>query len=253
MRKRGRVGILVQARMGSKRLPGKALAGIAGEPLLKRLCQRMRLCRLADEVIVATSNESEDDAIFDACGSWGFKSFRGPAQDLTTRLLGAAKAYGLKVFVRVTADNPLTDPVGIDNLIGAFYETEAARQGRPIILHNMHRKGYPYGTGAEVANSTLLDFCDRNLHSLLEREHFAQFAKQPWSNIECMRLDAPLECLRPQYFLTVDYPQDLQLQNRIHNELCGCGDFSLQNVIGILDGSPELAKMNSHLHQQFPE
>ncbi len=239
--------------MGSKRLPGKALAGIAGEPLLKQLCQRMGRCQFADDVVVATSNEREDDAIFDACRSWGFNVFRGPAQDLTTRLLGAAKAYGLEVFVRVTGDNPLTDPDGIDDLIGRFCESEAARQGRAVMLHNMHRKGYPYGTGAEVANLSLLEFCDRGLHSLQEREHFAQCAKQQPSEIECIRSDAPPEFLRPQYFLTVDYPEDLELHNRIHNELCGRGDFSLRSVIEFLDGNPELAKMNSHLHQQFPE
>lgn len=253
MPKHGRVGILVQARMGSKRLPGKVLAGIAGEPLLKQLCQRVGRCQLADDVIVATSTEREDDAIFDACRSWGFNVFRGPERDLTTRLLGAARAYGLEGFVRVTGDNPLTDPVGIDDLIATFSESDAARRAWPVMLHNMHRKGYPYGTGAEVANLALLEFCDRGLQSLQEREHFAQFAKQQSSDVECMRIDAPRELLRPQYFLTVDYPEDLELQNRIHGELCGCGDFSLQNVIGFLDENPELANMNSHLHQQFPE
>jgi spore coat polysaccharide biosynthesis protein SpsF len=239
--------------MGSKRLPGKALVEIAGEPLLKRLCQRLRHCRRADEVIVATSNEREDDAIFEACRSWGFNIFRGPAQDLTTRLLGAAKAYGFEVFVRVTGDNPLTDPSGIDDLIGRFCESEAPQRGRPAMLHNMHRKGYPYGTGAEVANSALLEFCDRGLHSLQEREHFAQFAKQQPSGIECMRIDAPQEFLRPQYFLTVDYPEDLELQNRIRGRFCGVDDVSLQEVIKFLDNNPTVARMNSHLHQQFPE
>ncbi len=239
--------------MGSKRLPGKALAEIAGEPLLKRLCQRAARSRLADEVIVATSNEREDDPIFDACCSWSFHVFRGPADDLTTRLLRAVKTYGLEVFVRVTGDNPLTDPAGIDDLIGRLQKTEATQQGRPIMLHNMHKKGYPYGTGAEVANSAVLEFCDRKLYSLQEREHFAQFAKRQPPGIECMKIDAPQDCLRPQYFLTVDYPEDLELQNRIHNKLGGRGDFNLRSVIEILDANPAMATMNSHLHQQFPE
>lgn len=239
--------------MGSKRLPGKALAGIAGEPLLKRLCQRVACCRLADEVVVATSINREDDAIFDACRSWGFNVFRGPADDLTTRLLRAVKAYGLEVFVRVTGDNPLTDPAGTDDLINRLRESEAAQRGQPVMLHNMHRKGYPYGTGAEVANSALLEFCDRRLRSSQEREQFAQFAKQESSDIECVKVNAPQDCLRPQYFLTVDYAEDLELQNRIHKQLCGRGDFDLRSVIEILDGNPALAKMNSHLHQQFPE
>lgn len=238
--------------MGSKRLPGKALALISGEPLLKRLCERMKLCRRADEVIVATSSEHEDDAIAEACASWGFEAFRGPAKDLTTRFLRAAEFFHLAVFVRVTGDNPLTDPAGIDELIARFLETEAAQEGRPAILHNMHRKGYPYGTGAEVANLALLEFCDGRLRSLEGREHFAQFSKGQPSEIACTKVDAPQCLLRPEYFLTVDYPEDLRLQQRIHDECRGRGDFTLREVVGFLDANPALARMNSHLHQQFP-
>lgn len=253
MPKPGRVGIVVQARMGSKRLPGKALAFISGQPLLKRLCERMKLCRRADEVIVATSSEHEDDAIAEACAFWGFEAFRGPEKDLTARFLRAAKFFRLDLFARVTGDNPLTDPAGIDELIDRFPETEAAQKGRPAILHNMHRKGYPYGTGAEVANLALLELCDRRLRSLEEREHFAQFSRGRPSEIACTRVDAPQCLLRPGYFLTVDYPEDLKLQLKIHDEFHGRGDFTLREVIGFLDANPALAWMNSHLHQQFPE
>lgn len=239
--------------MASTRLPGKALAEIAGEPLLKRLCRRMERCKLADEVIVATSTQPEDDAIVSACALWGVHVFRGPSEDLTTRFLRAVKVYRLNVFVRVTGDNPLTDAAGIDDLIGSFCQTDAARRRKPAILHNMHRDGYPYGTGAEIANSALLEFCDRTLHSLHEREHFAQFAKGQSSEIECSKTHAP-QCLRrPRYFLTVDYPEDLKLQNAIHEEFRGSSDFSLRNVIDFLDKNPDLAKMNAHLHQQFTE
>lgn len=239
--------------MASTRLPGKALAEIAGEPLLKRLCLHMRLCKLADEVIVATSSQHEDDAIASACASWGFPVFRGPAEDLTTRFLRAVKVYRLNVFVRVTGDNPLTDPHGIDDLIGNFCETDAIRKGRPAILHNMHRRGYPYGTGAEVANSSLIEFCNRTLRSPHEREHFAQFAKGQASEIECKKIDAPRNLQRPLYFLTVDYAEDLKLQNAIHEEFRGSDDFSLRDVIEFLDNNPSLANMNSRLHQPFAE
>src|SRR5690348_17614017 len=103
--------------MGSTRLPGKALVPICGQPLLQRLCNRMALCRTAQEVIVATSDRLRDDAIEECCARWRVKVFRGPEQDLTARLLGAADAFGLSDFVRVTGDNPLTDPEGVDALM----------------------------------------------------------------------------------------------------------------------------------------
>jgi spore coat polysaccharide biosynthesis protein SpsF len=253
VRRREKVGILVQARMGSQRLPGKALAEVGGKPLLQRLCNRMRLCQSADDVIVATSHQREDDAIAEACFAWGFPVFRGPAKDLTTRLLGATKANKLDAFVRVTGDNPLTDPDGVDELIETFLAIKAARKNGPALVHNMHTKGYPYGTGAEVASRSVLELCDQELRCAEERENFAQFAKQHPRQFACTKIDAPPHLLRRQYFLTVDYQEDLDLQGAIYGHFLGRDEISLKEVVAFLDANPALAKLNSHLHQQFPE
>lgn len=239
--------------MGSRRLPGKALADIAGKPLLLRLCNRMTRCRLAAEVIVATSDQREDDAIADACVEWGFPVFRGPAKDLTTRLLGAVKTNQLCAFVRVTADNPLTDPDGIDELIETFLTMRRTRENSFAIVHNMHKRGYPHGTGAECISRSLLEFCDEHLKNEEERQNFAQFAKQHSEQIECVKVDALPHLVRPEYFLTVDYPEDLALQREIHGHFSGRDDISVGEVVEWLDVNPDLAKLNSHLHSQFPE
>ena len=239
--------------MGSQRLPGKALAEIEGKPLLQRLCSRMRRCRLADAVIVATSGEREDGAIAEACAEWGFPVFRGPAKDLTTRLLGATRANELDAIVRVTADNPLTDPAGIDELIDTFLTNQPTRGNDPAIVHNMHQRGYPYGTGAECMGRQLLELCDEHLRNAEERENFAQFARQNSKQFECTRIDAPPHLLRPQYFLTVDYPEDLALQREIHAHFCGRDDMGMAEIVEYLDANPALTKLNSHLHSQFAE
>lgn len=239
--------------MGSRRLPGKALAEIAGKPLLLRLYRRMKRCRRADEVIVATSDQREDDAIADACADWGFPAFRGPAKDLTTRLLEAVKVGKFDAFVRVTADNPLTDPDGIDELIETFLTMQRTPGNNLALVHNMHRRGYPYGSGAECMSRSLLELCDEQLRNEEERENFVQFARQHSEQFKCVKLDAPLNLLRPQYFLTVDYPEDLALQREIHRHFSGCDDFSLAEAVEWLDANPDVAKLNSHLHSQFPE
>jgi len=239
--------------MGSRRLPGKALAEIAGKPLLQRLCSRMEQCRLADEVIVATSDQREDDAISDACAYWGFPVFRGPAKDLTTRLLGAVKATKLDAFVRVTADNPLTDPFGIDTLIETFLTIKRTRENNLAIVHNMHKRGYPYGTGAECISRALLEFCDEHLSGDEERENFAWFAKQHPKQFKCIKSDAPPHVLRPQYFLTVDYAEDLALQREIYRHFSGRDDMGLAEIVECLDANPALPKLNFHLHSQFAE
>src|SRR2546429_6612970 len=112
-----RFGIVVQARLNSSRLPRKALHPIRGKSLLYRLCDRMTQSREAQTLLVATSDQPQDKEIQDACRARGIPVFRGSERDLTSRLLGAAQAHNLTAFVRVTGDNPLTDPEGIDELI----------------------------------------------------------------------------------------------------------------------------------------
>lgn len=248
-----RIGIVVQARMGSTRLPGKVLMDIAGKPLLQRLCERLKLTRFADVLVVATTKKQTDDQIADACASWGVAVVRGPERDVTTRFLKAANSHALTAVVRVTADNPLTDPQGIDDLVAAYLQCESQGQERATIVHNAHRRGYPYGTGAEMVARSVLDLCDRELATLEERENFMSFARRHPERFRCIKTNAPPERLRPQYFLTVDYPEDLSLQNQIYQHFEGNDRVSLDDVLSYLDANPHIAEMNTHLHHQFSE
>ena len=239
--------------MGSARLPGKALAPICGKPLLQRLCNRMALCQCAHEVIVATSDQPQDDVIEHCCTEWGVKLFRGPERDLTARLLGAANAFRLSAFVRVTADNPLTDPDGVDSLIAELRDQRRGNGVRPVLVHNMHRSGHPYGTGAEAASRTVLEYCNRHLSDLHEREYFAAYAKEHGSEFHCVKLHSASDLQRPNYFLTVDHEEDLRLIRRIYESVPGGDHMRLQDVIQFLDANSQLAKANAHLHQPFLE
>ncbi|HEV2489256.1 MAG TPA: NTP transferase domain-containing protein [Candidatus Acidoferrales bacterium] len=253
MPRQEKIGIVVQARMRSKRLPGKALTEIAGKPLLLRLCKRLKLSRRADDLVVATSEQPEDDAIAKACCCWGVPVIRGPEQDVATRFLIAARARGLTAVVRVTADNPLTDPDGVDDLIAAFLESKSLAKTGASLVHNAHRRGYPYGTGAEMADSTVLEVCNRELHTPEERENFMAFARQNPLRFRCIKRNAPPERFRPRYFLTVDYPEDVGLHNEIYSHFDGRDDMGLEEILSFLDSNPELPKMNAHLHQPFYE
>ena len=244
-----RIGIVVQVRLGSSRLPRKALIDVEGKPLLQHLCERMRLCRRADDFIVATSDQQQDEEIEDACRAWKVPVWRGPEKDLTSRLLGVARTHDIDAMVRVTGDNPLTDPEGIDEMICAFREN----RGEATIAHNVHRNGYPYGTGAEIASRALLEICDRELESPDEREGFMTFARQHAERFKCIKLDGPSHLLRPDYFLTVDFPEDVALQKKIFAHFGGRCDMKLGEIIAFLDADPRLPRLNSHLHRQFSE
>lgn len=253
MRTARKIGIVVQVRLGSSRLPRKALIEVEGKPLLLRLCDRMRLCRRAEDLIVAMSDQPQDRELEDACRLWGVPVCCGPEKDLTTRLLGAARMRGLTALVRVTGDNPLTDPQGIDELIGALVESAKCGEDGAAIAHNAHRKGYPYGTGAEVVQRSLLEKCDRELTVPDDREYVLLFARRHPERFRCIKLDAPARLQRSQYFLTVDYAEDLALQKAIYRNFGGRDDMRLEEIIAFLDANPKIAKLNSHLHKQFDE
>lgn len=226
---------------------------IADKPLLQRLCERLKLSHLAHDLVVATTQEQADDQIADACESWRVAVVRGPERDLTTRFLKVVGARGLTAVVRVTADNPLTDPQGIDDLISTYLESKSPGRERAAVVHNAHKSGYPYGTGAEMAASSVLEECDHLLTSPEERENFMLFARRNPERFRCIKKKAPPERFRPRYFLTVDYPEDLRLQNQIYQRFEGSDKVSLEDVISYLDANPKLAEMNAHLHQQFSE
>ena len=233
--------------MGSTRLPGKVLHPIAGEPLLSRLCKRLRGCRTVATVIVATSSLPQDEVVVQACRGWGGLVFRGAETDVVSRFLGAAQQYKLDTVVRVTADNPLTDPQGIDALVEAYRAS-----GAPLV-HNSHRRGYPYGTGAELVSVAALEACDKRSLKAEEREHLTSYLRRHPEEFSCVKVEAPPEVLRPGYFLTVDYPQDAILLERIYERFSRRNDMELCEVIAYLDANPDLVAINARLHQGFEQ
>jgi spore coat polysaccharide biosynthesis protein SpsF len=240
-----RIGIVVQARMHSSRLPGKALIPIEGKPLLYRLCDRVARSQQTKTLVIATSDQPGDQLIENACRSRGIPVFRGPERDLTSRLLGAAYEHDLTVIVRVTGDNPLTDPEGIDELISIF------RNEKADLVHNSHRHGYPYGTGAELVRVSALVWCDKELKGDDQRENALAYLRQHPDRFTCLKVSAPSQVLRPQYFLTVDYPEDVELVSRIYAQFHRRDDIKLEKIVEYLDSNAELARLNSHRHRPF--
>src|SRR5262249_47334818 len=113
----------VQVRMGSSRLPGKALREVAGKPLLGHLLDRLALARRLDGIVVATSVRAENDAIEAYCGSRQIPCFRGDEDDVLGRMLGALRAHDAAVGVEVFGDCPLIDPAIVDQFVDLFTQS----------------------------------------------------------------------------------------------------------------------------------
>lgn len=240
---RGRVGVLLQCRYGSTRLPGKALLDAAGQPLLQRVWERIQACREVDTLLVSTSDSSIE--IHDFCRGIGIPFEIGPEQDLLTRHLAAVRKHGLDAMVRVTGDNPLTDAAGIDELVTTYRAT-----GRRVV-HNKHRGGLPFGTGAELIATDLLEELEGTLDGSEDQIALLSSLKDPRAGFDPYLVPSPPALVRPAYFLTVDYPKDLALMRVIYRQFDGRNKMPLADVVSWLDDHPDVAASNRHLHEGF--
>src|SRR5438105_3726664 len=123
--KKPRTVAIVQARMGSSRLPGKVMMKIAGRPLLVYLVERISRSRALDGIIVATTTNPRDNVIIEECERRGIPNFRGSESDVLRRYVSAARACLADIVVRVTADNPFTDPDSIDRIVDVIVSISA--------------------------------------------------------------------------------------------------------------------------------
>lgn len=193
------LGIIIQARMGSSRLPGKVLMPIAGKALLDHIFDRLRSLSLNSQVIVATTTQSMDDCIADFCSERAV-CFRGSELDVLDRYLQCAKLFNFSDVVRLTADNPFTD---IDEL------------RRLIQLHSQAGCDYchsfgslPIGVGAEIFTFSALERSHRDGHELHHREHVNEYILEHPTAFNISLLDIPQAKCAPDLRLTVDTHED---------------------------------------------
>lgn len=167
--------ILIQARMGSTRLPNKMMLSLHGKPIIEWVLQRAATAKLADEVVLATSRERENDILEKYAASLGFPVYRGEENNVLKRFYGAAVRHRATRIVRVCADNPLVDGHEIDNLI-EFYE-----QNRCDYAFNHIPRGnrYPDGLGAEIVSVETLRYLYENVREDVHKEHCFSYI---WDN-----------------------------------------------------------------------
>jgi spore coat polysaccharide biosynthesis protein SpsF len=238
------VYILVSARMASSRCPGKALALLAGRPLLEVLLDRMAAVRGVDGVVLATSVKAENDPLVAVARQAGFEAFRGDEDDVLRRHLEAARALGADHVVRVTGDNPLTDVETIELLVAR---------------HLREGADYTYVPGDALLMGILAEVVSR---SALERswergeprhrsELMTLYIKEHPAEFKVVTAELPPGLYRPEYRLTVDEPEDVRLMQEIFGRLAAPGRrVSTREAIALLDREPELARINAHLRHK---
>lgn len=164
-----KVVAMVQARLGSSRLPGKMLMDVAGQPLLLRTLERAKAIPGVDTVVLVTTTVSEDQRLLELAGEAGVPGFAGSAEDVLDRYYSAAKQHGAGVIMRLTGDCPLLDP-SVCGLVNSRFA-----QGDVDYASNVQPPTYPDGLDAEVFSFHALETAWREATLKTDREHVTQF------------------------------------------------------------------------------
>lgn len=229
--------IVVQARMGSTRLPGKVLKDIAGRPMLSYQMERLRRVKRAERIVVATTDQPADDAVERFCQKEKIACVRGSEHDVLARYHLAIERFPADVVVRITADCPLIDPAIVDEAIAAY---------EPDYVSNMLETTYPYGMAVEVFSAQALREAHREAKDPAEREHVTPFI---WRRPQRYRLKSlTMTPNLSHHRWTVDTPEDFELVSRLLKTLKP--HFTLQDVLAVLDQHPDWCAINAHIEQK---
>lgn len=228
------VGI-VQARMTSRRLPGKVLTDLEGEPMVLRQLERVSRAVNIDQIVVATSDDPSDDALAVTVVDAGYDLVRGPLDDVLARFVYVLDEYRPEVVVRITADCPLISPSVIDSVIGAFHSSSAD------YVSNTIDPTYPDGLDVEVTLARVLREVDTTSHDPDEREHVTLGIYRYPERYRIENFVDPTGINHAELRWTVDTPEDLEFVRRVYRELLPrLPKFEYQDVLDLLDGQPEL-------------
>jgi spore coat polysaccharide biosynthesis protein SpsF len=240
-----RVVAIVQARMGSTRLPGKVLRPIAGKPLLWHVMHRLKRCRTLDAIVIATSLNPRDDAIESFCRAENIEVVRGPEDNVLARFVLAAEKTQADIVVRVSSDAPLLDAPFIDHLVDALM----AQNGDYVQIE----------PGALCAHEGVDPFSRRALDKLVReaaddpvaREHVSGYFKLHPEFVRIVYAAADPRLARKSARLTVDTPDDLAFIETLHDRMnAKAGEASLSDLLLLLEREPQLGAINAHVRQK---
>jgi len=231
------VGMIIQARMGSKRLPGKSMLDLAGEPLVGRILERVKRCQELDEIILAIPNTVSNNILEELGRKYSVKVFRGSEENLLERYYYAATYYKIKTIVRLPADNPTPEPKEIDKIIK--HHLSKNPYGFSSNLCEISQSGYPDGIGAEVFSTFLLSELIRGKRKYISKEHihmnFIDYEKSeaidpnscPISTIKC-----PQSYARPDLILDVNTIEQYYYMKNLYEELYPISNkFTIEDII----------------------
>lgn len=239
---------IIQARMGSSRLPGKVLMQLSDKSVLGHIIDRIKRCKNIDDIIVATSIEATDNPIENECVSYGVKCFRGSEEDVLERLYLAAKEHSADAIVRITADCPLIDPLLVAE-VAEIYNQNISRFDYGSNIDNVGaRRTFPRGFDVEVFSFNALENAHKN--TIEHREHVTAYIYTHMAEFRIFRLEDGRGD-NSDIRLVLDTPDDFKLVNEVYNELHGGNpNFGYPEILELFRNKPQLKQINKHIEQK---
>ena len=232
---------IVQARMGSSRLPGKVLSQIGDEKAICLLLGRLSRSYMINQIVLATTTLAEDDVLVDAASNSKVGIFRGDERDVLDRYVNAARIFEADIVVRITGDCPFVDSVLVDKLLEAFVKQEDLDY-----LCNNYPPTYPDGLDIECIRISALERCARDAHLKDHREHVTMMLRNSDAfNWATYKNEKDYSHLR----LTLDEPEDLNLLNSIAVRFKNIFEFSFDDLIELYNNEPEVFNSNLHIRR----
>lgn len=234
---------IVQARMGSTRLPGKVLKPLCGDSVLSRVLERLKAVPSIDAIVVATTTSIEDDLIVEEAKANEVHIYRGSEKNVLSRYYEAAELYGADGIVRVTSDCPLIDPEITEEVIKTFYKMEVD------YMSNKTTPTFPRGLDIEVFTRDALEISYRNAYNDIHTEHVTPYIYLHPEQFTISEYNSPVDYSR--YRWTLDTEEDYKLITEIYNYLHQPDKiFGWRQVIALMERIPDLPLINQHIEQK---
>lgn len=234
---------IIQARMGSTRLPRKVMKKIKEETVLYHVVERAKQSELIDQIVVATTTNRQDDVLVEESKRLKVSSYRGSEEDVLSRYYHAAKKYNADRIVRVTSDCPFIDPVIVDQVISKHLETNAD------YTSNCIERTYPRGVDTEVFNFDVLEEAYKNATQKYEKEHVTPYILEHPDKFKLINIEAKGKLRRPDIRITLDTIEDFELISRIILHFSSI-NFTTEDIIDFINQNPKLIDINKQVKQK---
>lgn len=239
------ITVIIQARTGSTRLPGKVMKELCGKTVLAHDIERVSQAKMVDEIIIATTTHDSDDVIVQEAERLGVKVFRGSEDDVLSRYYFAAKEAEADVVVRITSDCPLIDPVILDDIIRVFLD------GSYDIVTNagndLSKRTFPRGLDAEVFSFEMLETAHLKAVETYQREHVTPYIYENAKSVFYYQNDVDYS----KYRWTLDTEEDWLLISAIYQRLYhGEHNFYFKDILSVMEENPELYNINKDIEQK---